>query len=140
MSKAQFSVEFILLFAMLMFIFLLLLVAADKFMGANADAEEQHKLDSVGEIIKKELLLAKQSPTEFESKIKLPLNVDGTSYTIEFDGQETMIISHATLDLSVIKEIPKTNIMTSLSAGNCYLVKKDSTGELSIDDPIPPTC
>ena len=124
--KAQMSVEFIFLFVVVFFIFLLIIGFADRYMADSNDTAERNKLDIIGDSLKKELILAKESGTEFESKVELPNSIDGAGYEISIDEADTLYLKHLVKDVTVTKFVPNiTEPFPTLNAGSCYKIIKN---------------
>ena len=132
--KAQMSVEFIFLFTIVFFIFLVVIGFADRYMADSNDTAERNKLDIIGDSLKKELILAKESGTEFESSFKLQKSIDGADYIINVDAADTLYLKHGAKDVAVTKLIPNLTQWTGLNPGDCYKILKNTTGDIKIEN------
>lgn len=95
MAKAQFTVEFMLIFGMAFLIFLISLALVIRFVEDYQDESVQKKLDTFGESIKKNIALAYEGGENFESELRVPEDIDGIKFTIKTDAGADAIIIYA---------------------------------------------
>jgi hypothetical protein len=133
MKKAQFAVEFIMLFVISLFIFLLILGITVLYMDESRTRAEQKKLELFAEGFKQQLELAKSSDQVFETTYKIPSDLDGTLFTLAIDAKNRLIVTHSELKITIIKDIPELTPIPVLVPGTTYTIKKKATGEISIE-------
>ena len=139
LRKSQFAMEFISLFVVAFFVFLIVLAYAGRYTDQTSQDAEKKKLDMVGEKIKKEVILAKQSASEFKSSISIPADIEGMPIQVYIDYNTSsnlgnvLMINYTDKEISIIKHIPDVNItaVTNPLVG-CKTIEKISTGELRL--------
>jgi hypothetical protein len=107
MSRAQFSLEFILIFTIAFLIFLGLLTLLSFLVEDKYKQSEQVKLDLLAENVKRHLLLAHQSATSFEAQITLPNTLEGLDYTISVEMDNTLVVYNDENKIASYKNIPQ---------------------------------
>jgi hypothetical protein len=139
MARAQFTLEFVLIFVAAFMIFLLLLVIAARFVDDIRGVSERDRIDTLAESLRRDLVLAKNSGTIYQSRVLLPATLDGLEYAIVID-QETLIVK-ATVDrpLEVHKKIPEIR-EGQFVKNRCNTINKDGTGDLYIAQVIDSEC
>lgn len=133
MKRAQFAMEFIMLFIMSVFIFLLILGISGSYMEESRIRSEQKKLELFADSIKNEIELAKYSETEFELEVMIPLEIEGTKFSAVIEPKDILVINHLTLDITIIKKIPEIDATMTLTPGQTYKIKKTDTGVIKIE-------
>jgi hypothetical protein len=109
MSRAQFSLEFILIFT-LAFLLFLGLVSLLTFLVEDKHREsEQVKLDLLAEDVKRHLLLAQQSGASFEAGLTLPAKLENLDYNITVDMNNTLVIYNDENKVASYKNVPEVH-------------------------------
>jgi hypothetical protein len=109
MSRAQFSLEFILIFVIAFLIFLGLLSLLTFLVEDTYKGSEQSKLDILAESVKRHLLLAHNSGTEFEARLNLPANLEGMEYNISIDMNNTLVVFNDENKIASYKNLPEVS-------------------------------
>jgi len=128
-KKAQFTIEFMLLFAMTFLIFLILIVFVTKYIDYSNHESDKLALNTFAENIKKNIVLARDSGQNFEVKIDIPLTYDDKIINVTVD-QDTLYVKNNATNYMVMKTIPIVNGEFKLG---CNKIKKEN-GVISIVD------
>ena len=91
MSKGQFTIEFMLLFVLAFFVFLVLLFFVNHYVVKSTEDIEHKKLSSLAEAITKDIMLAQESESQFESTLIIPNKIEGVDVHVILDSQADII-------------------------------------------------
>lgn len=122
MVKAQFTMEFMLLFTFAFFMFLLILAIMTRFADSGIDSMEIQKLENIAEGVRRAVALAEESGTDFQSSIEIPRNIDGVPLGIILDDQVDIIyVKNNLTNHSIVMSIP--DVTGSILPG-CNIIRK----------------
>jgi len=121
-KKAQFTIEFMLLFAMAFLVFLILIIFVTKYLDYSHNESDKLALDTFAENIKKNIVLARESGQNFEVQIDIPLEYDGKIINVTVD-QDVLYVKNNVTNYMVMKTIPIVNGEFKLG---CNKIKKEN--------------
>jgi hypothetical protein len=127
-KRCQFSVEFIIIFALVFFIFLLLLAMIIKLADDEKQKAVQKGFDMVADSIQDSLVLALASATNYEAQIYVPENINGLGYEVGIYGKNTLLVNNS--EHSSYRDIPYTEGSIVKGCSN-KIIKKN--GVIKID-------
>jgi len=128
-KKAQFTIEFILIFAMAFLIFLILLVFVTRYVDFANTETEKEKLGTLAENIKKNIVLAHQSGQGFEVEVVIPSEYDDEKINISAD-HDMLYIKSVSSNFIVTRQIPAVGGNFKIG---CNKIKKEG-GLIEITD------
>jgi len=124
MKRGQFTVEFMLLFAIAFFLFLVLLTFITQYVTDSTEQAELKRLNSIAESLKKDVVLAYESGTGFEARLNIPNSIDGTQINITIDEAVDVLFVRSTLsNQTVMKNLPK--VSGTFTTG-CNTIRKEN--------------
>ena len=123
MTKAQFSLEFILIFVVAFLIFLSLLALLTTMVEDRRSETAQVRLDILADGIKQYVQLAHQSTTRFEASVTLPPDLEGMAYNVSVDLETALVVFSEESKVAAYKNIPA--MQGQFQKGCNRLVKKE---------------
>ncbi len=125
MRRSQFTLEFMMIFVLAFFIFLLLLALIVRMADQNRTATEKKKIELLADTVKNDLMLAYQSGQSFETQLSIPDNLDGSDFEIEIDnGADILYVSNPSMNVSVFRSIP--DVSGCLKKGCTHNISKEN--------------
>jgi len=128
-KRSQFTVEFVIIFSVAFFFFLVLLTMIDHFIANNREEAELKKMNALGESIRKNLALADETGTGFEIQMRIPEDLDGQQYEIFIDEDVNLLyLRHAETNTMVPKAIPDTSVTdpNGIISKGCNKITKEN--------------
>jgi hypothetical protein len=126
-KRCQFSVEFIMIFALVFFIFLILLGMIIKLADDEKQKAVQKGFDMVADSIRGSLMLAQASATNYEAQIYVPEKINGLDYDVGIYGKNILLLNDS--GHKSLRDIPAAD--GSIAHGCNRIIKKE--GVISID-------
>jgi len=138
LKKSQFTLEFLLIFVLAFFVFLVILAFVIRLADANQVRSEQKRLEIFADSVKSELILAQDSGSHFESEIEIPDQLSGLGYNLSLDEDaDVLIVTSAVLNVSATRVIP--DVKGCFKKGCKHLIVKQG-GVINIDPILPCSC
>jgi hypothetical protein len=97
MVRAQFTMEFMLLFTFVFFTFLVILSVVTHMAETGIDGLEVRKLENIAESIRKTVELAHESGTGFQATISVPDNIEGVPIIVQVDDAVDIVYVENTM-------------------------------------------
>jgi uncharacterized protein (UPF0333 family) len=130
MVRAQFTMEFMLLFAIAFLIFLVSLTLVIDYVSTSSHRAEQKTLNAYAESIRKDIMLAYESGTGFNATLEIPSTYEGSRIEVAVDeGADMLIIKSTLTNKTVVASLP--DVAGSLETG-CNRIWKNG-GVIQID-------
>jgi hypothetical protein len=106
MKKGQFSMEFIMIFALVFFVFVLIIGLIVAYSGNQKTRISQQGLEMIAKTVTDSITLAATSGTDFQTKITLPATLDSALYNIWIVDKDTLVIASG--DARLERKLPMT--------------------------------
>ncbi len=129
-KKGQFTIEFMLIFLMALMIFLIVLAYITLYVEENKNNYDLAAYQNFAQSIKKNIMLAYDSPEGFEIELFLPKTIDEIPINITIDNNLLYIINKQTKE-SININLPETN--GNFKTGECNKIIKKQ-GEIKIEN------
>jgi hypothetical protein len=111
-----------LLFTFAFFVFLIILAIMTRLADSGIDDMEIKKLENVAEGVRKAVVLAEESGTDFQSSIEIPRTLDGVPLGVLLDEDVDIIyVKNNLTNHSVVMSIPD---VTGNILPGCNIIKK----------------
>lgn len=123
MVRAQYTMEFILVFTLVFMAFVLMVVLVTNYVGSIRSGAEAARLNSLAEDVRKNIMIAYETRADIEIRVTLPQTAQGLAYSIWIDAQADVLhLQNSGLGIAVVKHLP--DVSGQIQKG-CNIIEKN---------------
>ena len=139
-KKGQVSLEFIMIFAFALIIFVLLLAVLMQFLESGRNTRILQEYEYVADSISRNLLIVAKGPGEVTMNYKLPEKIANSEYKVDLDktadsivGYNVVVIESDTESAFTVRfAIPVIHANSKFEPGSEHIISRDSSGVITV--------
>jgi len=139
-KKGQVSLEFIMIFAFALIIFVLLLAVLMQFLESGRNTRILQEYEYVADSISRNLLIVAKGPGEVNINFMLPDKIANSEYEVKLDKTTSSIVGYNNVvvqslpanSYSVRVAIPVVDANSKFESGTEHIISRDSSGIIKV--------
>ena len=140
-KKGQVSLEFIMIFAFALIIFVLLLAVLMQFLESGRNTRILQEYEYVADSISRNLLIVAKGPGEVAINFKLPEKIANSDYEVKLDKTTGSIVGYNIVvvqsllvnSYSVRVAIPEIDESSYFQPASEHIIRRDSDGDITVN-------